>query len=179
MGTNYYAILREYDPELTDLERLAVETGDSFTPRVALAVQLLSSGQHDATDALTAALYALQGWAPRSLHIGKSSAGWCFSLCYNPEEDLTSWEKWLGLLSRESTVIRDEYGDLVSLEVMIRIITGRSWYQADGSPSKQLETWYVQNHAEPGPHGLSRHVVSPYCVAHGEGTWDMISGVFS
>ena len=116
------------------------------------------------------------------LHIGKSSAGWCFSLHVRrpgvmwddvPAESLDDWRT---LWSKPNTMIVDEYGDSIDPAEMERIITGRSW-----QPSReQDEHWYVQNQAEPGPFGLARsRIDGRHCIGHGEGTWDLISGEFS
>jgi hypothetical protein len=108
------------------------------------------------------------------LHIGKSSAGWCFSLHVIPEENLNSLEDWKELLSKPSTKIRDEYGSPIPLDELLNRITNRSWKNIVHD-----DIFMRQNHAVDGPNGLLRHQVGPYCVGHGEGTWDLIPGEFS
>lgn len=107
------------------------------------------------------------------LHIGKSSYGWCFSLHVIPEEGINSLDDWRRKWSTRG-VILDEYGQKVSEEEMMRIITDRSRVQP---MSKHFD--YAQNHAEPGPGNLARHSIGQHCVGHGEGTWDLIPGEFS
>jgi hypothetical protein len=89
------------------------------------------------------------------LHIGKSSAGWCFSLHVIPEQDINSLDDWRRKWLARGVII-DENGRKVTPEQMLDVITNRSH-----------------------PRGLSRHEVGPHCVAHGEGTWDLIPGWFS
>ena len=109
-------------------------------------------------------------------HIGKSSGGWCFSLHVIPDEgiyDLPDWEK---LWKKRGSFIVDEYGDRVSKEKMMEIITKREW--------KGGEQWshdqYTYNHAVPGPNGLARHRLgNGFCIQHGAGTWDCVLGEFS
>lgn len=87
------------------------------------------------------------------LHIGKSSAGWTFSLHVLPEQgivDLESWvQKW-----RSGGIIEDEYGRQRTVEDMLDIITKRSH-----------------------PRGLSRHIGRR--ARYGGPTWDLIEGDFS
>jgi hypothetical protein len=88
-------------------------------------------------------------------HIGKSSAGWCFSLHVYPDEGINTLEDWKEYL--KDKVIKNEYGGIVTLDELLRCITKR-------------------NH----PSGLSRHVIdSRFCIGHGEGTWDYLIGDFS
>lgn len=106
------------------------------------------------------------------LHIGKSSAGWCFALHVIPElgiNNLDDWKaKWVG------KKIFDEYGDEVSHKAMISCITDRRW----GCENTKFD--YLSNHAVPGPNNLVRsRVDGRHCVGHGEGTWDLIPGEFS
>ena len=111
------------------------------------------------------------------LHIGKSSGGWCFSLHAIPDRGLTSWAAWDALLHRPDVSIVDEYGDAVHPDEMRRIVTERSWPRTP--ENEWSDTDYRQNSAVPGPNGLVRHAVGAYCLAHGEGTWDLIPGDFS
>jgi hypothetical protein len=87
------------------------------------------------------------------VHIGKSSAGWVFSL--HVDDELDSWDKWLEFL--EGKVIRNEYGNAIPLANFIKTVTCR----------KHI-------------HGLSRNDIDgSHCVGHGEGTYDYIAGDFS
>lgn len=113
---------------------------------------------------------------PNERHIGKSSAGWCFSLHVYPEDGINDLPDWLPLLEKPGSYIRDEYGKQVSVEDMLSWIRERFW---DGNVTKD-QRWYEENHAVPGPKGLVRHRLdSRHCVGHGEGTWDRIIGEFS
>ena len=113
-------------------------------------------------------------------HIGKSSAGWCFSLHVYPEDeihDLPDWEvRWM------TNSISDEYGDEVSPAQMSGIIRNRYWKQRPEASPIGYTSWtdfHACNHSEPGPRGLLRHQIGEHCVGHGEGTWDLIIGDFS
>lgn len=108
------------------------------------------------------------------LHIGKSSGGWCFSVHVIPELGINNLQDWSQAWKGKR--IYNEYHDDVSAEEMLDIITNRSWIKT--------RQWsfsdYIMNHAQPGPNGLVRHVVDDvYCVGHGVGTWDYITGDFS
>jgi hypothetical protein len=46
------------------------------------------------------------------LHIGKSSAGWCFSLHVMPEAGINSLDEWRSLFCDPYALIQDEYGRL-------------------------------------------------------------------
>lgn len=98
------------------------------------------------------------------LHIGKSSAGWCFALRVYPElnEDnarklgisaINDLPDWIPLFERYGIV--DEYGRDVSTQAMISKITERDH-----------------------PRGLRRHAPSDSCRP-GNGTYDLIVGEFS
>lgn len=117
------------------------------------------------------------------IHIGKSSAGWCFSLRVYPERKITNFNDWLIIFSalRELDIeIRDEYGHIISVEEMIVTIVGRCWHKKrnwDKFPkSLSYDSWehfHKINHSEPGPNGLLRHqLMEGHCVGHGVGTYD-------
>jgi hypothetical protein len=112
------------------------------------------------------------GRGPDRLHIGKSSGGWCFSLHVIPELDINSLDDWRREWNKPGIRIFDEYGTDVSMQEMEKIILKRSWEGSQLGPE-----WYRINCAEPGPNGLARHS-HKYCVAHGDGTYDLISGEF-
>jgi hypothetical protein len=115
------------------------------------------------------------------LHIGKSSGGWCFALQTYPDRGLGTLGDWRIFLDGKE--IRDEYGDAVTMDALVRTITERShaaaraqWWLGYAS----ADEWYQQNHAEPGPNGLARHRIDGHhCIGHGEGTWDYMRGEFS
>jgi len=129
------------------------------------------------------------GRGGKKTHIGKSSWGWCFSLHVqdepwrDPEDTIKSLEDWKWRLDRPKTVVRDEYGDTVSRDEMIEIITERT-----GNVTKE----YVEKYNESirglmfqtpvtfHPNGLMRHGVDgSHCVGNGEGPWDLCRGEFS
>ena len=123
------------------------------------------------------------GRSDKRLHIGKSGAGWCFSLHVMPEDgidDLDDWcERWA------TGAIENEYDEPISVEEMCRIITDRVWTRDRESweswlPAYQDEAHFHRlNHSERGPNGLLRHQLGAHCVKHGSGTWDCIPGEFS
>jgi hypothetical protein len=82
-------------------------------------------------------------------HIGKSSAGWVFVLHEIDEYDWppahddysglarpVDWPTWLALLSESWVTIRDEYGDEISLDDMIKLVTGRA--RRDGGSTSDM-----------------------------------------
>lgn len=108
------------------------------------------------------------------LHIGKSSAGWCFSLHVDSADGITSLDDWQALWSRPGARIVDEYGILITPSEMLRTIKDRTW----GKERNFDQRFLSENHAEPGPKGLLRHRLGPHCIAHGEGTYDLLPGEF-
>ena len=114
------------------------------------------------------------GRGDEPLHIGKSSAGWCFSLHVYPELGLTDWPEWEEYLAKVTSVVRDEYGEAVTLEGLRQRVTERAW---NGQPSSA--TWLRENHAVAGPKGLARHCLNDRCIKNGAGTWDCLVGDFS
>lgn len=109
------------------------------------------------------------------LHIGKSSAGWCFSLHVMPEIDLNDLPDWKARWSKPTAIITDEYDKVLSPDEMEARITERSW-----KGSELGRGWFEINRAEPGPNGLSRHALGNcHCIGHGAGTYDLIKGEFS
>ena len=117
------------------------------------------------------------------IHIGKSSGGWCFGLHVAASEPIrdeedegcpTDLDGWIKMFARPESRITDEYGERITPERMVEIITMRSCPKAD----PLTDDWLRQNSAEPGPAGLARHKIGRFCVAHGEGTWDLLTGYF-
>ena len=92
------------------------------------------------------------------IHIGKSSAGWVFSLRTHSDEGIKSLDDWEKQWSQPNTRIMDEYGDVVPIADLRRRILERKW---------------------DGPGGLRRHPIDGFCVAHGDGTYDLMHGDFS
>ena len=113
-------------------------------------------------------------------HIGKSSAGWCFSLHIIPDLNTNSLEDWIANFYLKGSYILDEYGDKVSPEEMMDIIVRRN------SPEKGAHSidFLKSNRAHPGPNNLLRHDIkaaeeSSGCIKNGAGTWDLITGEFT
>lgn len=119
------------------------------------------------------------------LHIGKSSGGWCFSLHVIPELDINDLPDWIDFLKLNKLEIKNEYGEIISLENMMSIITDRKWktdFTQPISGSNYYKSWdefHERNYSEPGPNGLLRHKIGYHCIKQGAGTWDCIIGVFS
>jgi len=121
------------------------------------------------------------------LHIGKSSGGWCFSLHVTPEQGINSLDDWCKLWDNEDTYILDEYDQEITVDKMLCIIKERKGYGdlrwdkvwfSDKYYKSEAE-FHEKSHSQRGPEGLLRHRIGPYCIGHGEGTWDLCPGEFS
>jgi hypothetical protein len=66
------------------------------------------------------------GQRTENRHIGKSSAGWAFSLHVYPNDGITSLEDWKALWADPKGAIFDEYGDKTSVADMLAEICERS-----------------------------------------------------
>jgi hypothetical protein len=120
------------------------------------------------------------GRSQESLHIGKSSAGWCFALHVIPEAGIKTLDDWQKKWAQSGSIIKNEYSEEISAEEMLAIITERSW--ARGDLPMGYESWdqfRVKNSSADGPNGLVRCVLGGRCIGHGGGTWDLIIGEFS
>lgn len=128
----------------------------------------------------------------RPLHIGKSSGGWCFGLhvgdigsSVHGIIEVAGLDDWKELWESPGVLIRDEYGREIPPAELLNVILNRSWHSK--VHQRHPNQWYdseedfsEQNHAEPGPNGLSRHKIDgSHCVGHGDGTYDLITGEFS
>ena len=110
------------------------------------------------------------------LHIGKSSAGWYFSLHIYPEDNINSLVDWAARFLQKGSHIVNEYNETITADKMIDIITERSCLPL----KKRSAEWYRENHAHAGFNGLVAHDVDGrHCVGNGDGTWDYIVGDFS
>lgn len=117
-----------------------------------------------------------------TIHIGKSSVGWCFSL--HVTDEIKSLDDWKEIWASKSGFIKNEYDEIISVEEMLNIITNR---KGINNFSKEFSNNYYNswshfhrtNTSEPGPNGLLRHVVNEHCIGHGDGTWDLIYSSFS
>ena len=118
------------------------------------------------------------GHSRASLHIGKSSYGWCFSLAVYRNMVFLDWttKLWIRTLQDwkeawQHGVIRDEYHEIISPAKMLEIITCRSY----PTPPENMN-----KHSTHGPNNLMRNVIDNiHCIGHGEGPWDYIIGDFS
>lgn len=111
------------------------------------------------------------------MHIGKSSAGWCFALHVEPDRPgyPQSLDDWKVVWSTPGWSIRDEYDVPLTAAEMLAEIQDRSWPERERS-----DEFLRQNSAVIGPSGLLRNAFrAGRCVGHGEGTWDLIAGEFS
>lgn len=116
-------------------------------------------------------------------HIGKSSAGWCFSLHVDPANGINNLDDVLKLIGQKKII--DEYGGTVRKQDLIEKITNRSWgerkfpYKCSfNNQEYSKEEFLGMNGAEEGPNGLLRHKIGNFCIGHGEGTWDYLVGEF-
>lgn len=105
-------------------------------------------------------------------HIGKSSGGWVFALRVYPELGINTLNDWeLHFQKNWDCRIEDEYGDMVTLPEMMKIITQRAPVLQAGAgqwpfPSRILT--------------LQRSKVDgEFCVGQGSGTWEYIAREFS
>ena len=117
------------------------------------------------------------------LHLGKSSAGWCFSLHIYPELEINTLEELVQYISNKGYKIKNEYGEEKTINEFLDVVTNRSWPHERKFPDGWYAGWsdfLEENHAEEGPNGLVRHKLeNGHCIGHGEGTWDYIIGDFS
>jgi len=162
MGTNYYLRKKSTNKGPDDIQDL---------------MRILDIGEATAESLIDAFC--------KDRHIGKSSAGWCFSLHVYPDEGINTLDDWKKLFNDTEYTIFDEYGEEKTTEEMLDSITNRAWRER--SPSdynnafyRSYEEFLEKNCAEEGPRNLLRHVISEssHCVGHGEGTYDYIVGEF-
>ena len=113
------------------------------------------------------------GKGKKEVHLGKSSAGWCFALNVYPEKGINNWADILDYVKDKQ--IYNEYGDLISVEKFIDVVTNRSW----AAKKTDFDHFLEVNQAELGPNNLLRHKISGFCIGHGEGTYDYMVGDFS
>ena len=103
------------------------------------------------------------GRSDESAHIGKSSAGWRFSLHVVHEWGLTDWPEWEAFLTERADSIRDEYGNRISLDELKGRILHRKRFGPEGRP--------LLSHAD---------IDDSRCLGKGRhGTYDLIVGEFS
>ncbi len=106
------------------------------------------------------------GHKPEPIHIGKSSAGWCFMLHVIPGE-IEGLSDWLRLMMEANTIIVDEYNAIISPEEMRKIIMERTpWSTIIDEPCFDKKVRLLRSEGS--------HVKK-----HGSGTYDYIIGDFS
>lgn len=115
----------------------------------------------------------LKHYGAEPLHIGKSSAGWCFALARNETEGLLNLSDWIKAFSRSDVTIMDEYGKKVSAAEMVVTITCRHREDRPDLNSLEYGDAYI------GPGNMLRTPIGNHCVAHGAGPWDIFIGEFS
>lgn len=142
------------------------------------------------------------------IHLGKSSAGWCFSLHVYPSGDkgvppISTWDEmkdWLEGQLSAGAAIRSQYNEDYSLDDLEKVVTKRSclknwdtdWWApkpfgttSDGEPFvlpgyTSEKHFHHSNQSKRGPNGLLRHQVDEWhCIGNGPGTYDYIVGAFS
>ena len=74
---------------------------------------------------------------PETLHIGKSSCGWMFSLHVIPEKGLECWRDWEEVL-KDAKRIYDEEGEDVALEELRETVLHRA-RELDGEAKEIME----------------------------------------
>jgi hypothetical protein len=112
-------------------------------------------------------------------HIGKSSRGWVFALHVDPENVINDLPDWMLLWANGE--IRNEYGDTLTPEEMLLVITARSgkcdWADRTWGDFYHDEAdFHRKNYSVRGPNNLLR---STYNATPGSGTWDCVTGEFS
>jgi hypothetical protein len=114
------------------------------------------------------------------IHIGKSSAGWAFSLHVTDEiKSLDDWvDKWA------TGIIVNEYNEEITPEDMLACITqGRCRnHEAEGSDPMGYASW-EEFHRKNGSFrdnetGCLRIRVGGRCVANGKESYDLVEGSF-
>lgn len=113
-------------------------------------------------------------------HIGKSSAGWCFSLRTYPEDGILDLPDWERLWAKPGSKIVDEYGQAISIQGMRDTIANRGSeedkWEARPIGYNSWQEFHAFNHSRRGPRGLLRH---SYKATPGDGTWDLCPYEFS
>lgn len=117
----------------------------------------------------------IRGVVGEPIHIGKSSAGWCFALRVYPEEGIRTLDDWM-LRWRVCPGRIDDGDEWLYASEMISVIADRTRPQLHagnfGVPAGR--------YSERGPNGLLRlRVDGRFCIGHGAGTWDYVVGEFS
>jgi len=131
----------------------------------------------------------------QSIHIGKSSFGWCFGLHIIPELNIFSLDDWKREWSKDGVYIQNEYKEKISTEEMLKIITDRGNGRYCKIENKEearkeepissifkslkiIKKQKIKNIKIDS--GLMRHSIDgSFCTGHGEGPWDYLVGDYS
>lgn len=190
MGTNYY-LIKKCSKEEFDKYKCY---NDDFWPDE--GYRELNNG-HVYNNTYYSTIEELEKNLALKLHIGKSSAGWHFSLCIYPELGINNLDDWKKLFSEYDII--DEYDESRSADKMISIITerydaeflelGQEAYEAKvverhnntcdtlyGSfihitPAKTYDEYLSYNNAERGLNGLLAHNDGAHVRT--DGTYDL------
>lgn len=133
----------------------------------------------------------LEGDGRWRIHIGLSSAGWCFGLHIYPDAGIDDLPDWVKFFDSVEGRIEDEYHRLITVPQLLDIIRDRgseelaktAWEENRISRTGYYSGWadfHSRNNSFPGPRGMLRSKVDHLrCVKNGEGTWDCFVGEFS
>ena len=134
------------------------------------------------------------------VHIGRSSAGWCFKLHVYPNGynglDINSWAQWKRLFKDlgDDLILVNEYYEKIDLDYLKTVVEDRSssqdWETFDKElregkykfyrDIKNLDEFLRRNSAIKGPNNLMRSKIdNRHCIGHADGPWDYMVGEFS
>ena len=119
---------------------------------------------------------------PEPLHIGKSSAGWCFMVHTHPELGIHNLEDWIKKMLTPGSKIVDEYKAEVTVEQMLTTIMLRNRITPREIVPAGYSSWsqfHARNDSQFGPNDMLRARIGTLCVAHGNGPWDYAEREFS
>jgi hypothetical protein len=111
-------------------------------------------------------------------HIGKSPAGWTFAL--HVDDEVKSLDDWRELWAIDGSIIKDEYGDTVSIEDMLKVILDRSWGRDEKITPMGYSSWdefHRINDSYRGLNGLLRRRRA--VVPDPDAMYELVTGEFS
>lgn len=117
------------------------------------------------------------GFDTTTIHLGKSSSGWHFSLHVYPKQGISNWNNWMVLLlvaiEGDGAFIENEYGEKISFASFYDTVVNRKGRGTEDC----TEAFLKSNYTERGYAGLLRHaLLKGYCIGHSEGTYDYLIG---
>lgn len=89
------------------------------------------------------------GKSDEVLHIGKSSAGWPFSVHVIPEANITCWRDWIAELEKGEAEIKDEYGETVTFEYLNGLVIEKRKYKNEPHVVKANQDYPDYRKADP------------------------------